>query len=220
MKKRIMNMKNIKALWDKHRVHGLELIFDTILLAFRYLSLSYGLRYAVSRLDDQRHAVRDNVVDLYCIIQLIVLSLVFGRGYSPIVDSIIVTYILFEMYLNLLNIIFIGKFPDINAPPASVERSILLLMLNVIEVVLAFGILYHHWLGLSRIEGFFKAVCVLGTIGYPDAIGWPILLVVLQVFLDFLLLVLVISSFIGELGIFSNKSISTKKEKGDGSHAH
>lgn len=196
--------KEIKALWSERRVHGLELIFATALLAFRYLSLSYWLRTVLPPPDDPRHTIRDNAIDAYCVIQFIALSLVLASGFSPIIDSAIVAYILFEIYLNLLNIVFIGKFRDINAPPASVERSILVLVLNIVGVVLAFGVLYRHWLGLSKVEGLFKAVLVLGTIGYPEASGKLVLLVALQVFLDVLLFVLVIASFVGQLGLFSH----------------
>lgn len=196
--------KEIKTLWDKGRVHGLELVVDTTLLVFTYLSISFWLRTVLPSPHDARRIVRDNTIDAYCFAQLVVLSLLLVGQCGPIVDSVIAGYILFEIYLSLLNIVFIGKFREINAPPASVERSILLLLLNIVQIILAFGILYRDWLGLSRLDGIFKAILVLGTIGYPDAPGSLVLIVVLQVFLDVLLFVLVLSSFVGQLGLFSN----------------
>jgi hypothetical protein len=198
-----MMQKTIKKLWKARPVHGLELIFDTVLLALRYLSVSYWLRTVLPSPRHPRRTIRDNTIDVYCIIQVVALAILLVGTFGPIVDSVIAGYILFETYLNLLNIVFIGKFPEINAPPASVERSILLLMVNVVEVVLAFGVLYRDWLGLSRVQGIFNAILVLGTIGYPQVHGRLVLLVALQVFLDVLLLVLVLSSFVGQLGLFS-----------------
>jgi len=117
---------------------------------------------------------------------------------------VIVGYVLFDIYLNLLNIVFIGKFSEINQPPLSIERSILLLMVNVVEIALAFGILYRDWLGLSTLKGVFKAILVFGTVGYPQSSGNLVLLVALQIVLDVLLLVIIVSSFVGQLGLFSN----------------
>lgn len=195
--------KDIQQLWRKRSVHGLELIFDTILLALRYLSISYWLRTFLPAPEDPRHTVRDNAIDAYCVLQLLALLVLLANPFGAILNSVIAGYILFEIYLNLLNIVFIGKFRDINAPPASVERGILLLSLNVLEVVLVFGVAYRDWLGLSTVDGIFKAVLVLGTIGYPEAPGNFVLLVALQVFLDLLLLVLIVSSFVGQISLFA-----------------
>ncbi len=122
---------------------------------------------------------------------------------GPVANSLIAGYVIFDIYLNLLNIIFIGKIRAIDAPPVSIERSILLLFMNVLEVVLAFTIFYRDWLKLSTMDALFNAILVLGTIGYPNAAtGGLSLLVALQVLLDLLLIVLVISSFVGQVGLF------------------
>lgn len=195
--------KDIKGLWQERRVHGLELVFDTALLALRYLSLSYWLRRVLPAPDSVQRTSRDNAIDVYSIVQLVILSLLLVG--APIASTVIASYILFELYLNLLNIVFIGKFPKINAPPASVERSILLFILNIVQVVMVFGIFYRDWLGLTRLEAVFKAVLVFGTVGYPEP-GNLAPLVALQVFLDVILVLLVLSSFAGQLALFSNSN--------------
>jgi hypothetical protein len=194
-------------LWRPDReVHGLELLCDTVLLALRRLSISYWLRCFLPGPDDPRHTTRDNAIDGYCVFQLLALLILIPGCFGPVVDSVVAGYILFEIYLNLFNIVFIGKIRVINSPPVSIERSLLLLFLNVFEVVLAFGILYRDWLKLSTVDGFFKAVLVLGTIGYPQASGWWVVLIALQVLLDFVLVVLVFSSFAGQVGLFRSAS--------------
>ncbi|MEX0804113.1 MAG: hypothetical protein WD688_12475 [Candidatus Binatia bacterium] len=192
---------NVRSLWRDRQVHGLELFFDSLLLVLRFLSISYWIKTLLPDPTDSRR--RDNAIDVYCVAQLIILLVILPFGFGPIADSIITGYILSDIYLNLFNIIFIGKIRSINAPPVSIERSILLLFINVLDVVLAFSIFYHHALGLSPMTAFFKAVLVLGTIGYPEnATGFWVLLVSLQVFLDFVLIALVFGSFVGQVGLF------------------
>lgn len=80
----------------------------------------------------------------------------------------------------------------------------MLLFVNILEVVFAFGILYRYFLGLSTVSAIFKAVLVFGTIGYPEeAKGALALLVALQILLNFVLVALVISGFVGRIGLFS-----------------
>lgn len=195
--------ENIKTLWRERKVHGLELLVDTVLLALRYLSISYWLRRLLPAAGSPERPLRDNAVDAYSVLQLVVLLVLLANPFGRVVSAVVAGYIVFEIYLVLLNIIFIGKFRDINAPPASVERSILLLGLNVVQVVLAFGVAYRDWLGYSTVDGIFKAVLVLGTVGYPEnASGNLVLLVALQMLLDLILVVLLISSFVGQIALF------------------
>ena len=195
---------NVRILWSDPRVKGLERFFDTFLLLLRFLSLSYLLKRFF---DGPRRTMRSSVIDAYCVLELTVLVILLVVNLGPVLESVVAAYILFEIYLNLFNIIFIGKFPAINAPPASIERSILLLFMNVLHVVVAFAVFYQHWLKLSSVDAFFNAVLVLGTIGYPTAaVGWRCLLVSLQVLLDLVLLVLILSSFVGQVSLFRRSS--------------
>lgn len=188
----------VKAPWRSRRVHGLELFFDTGLLVLRIVSISYWLRSFLPP-PGGPGTRRDNAVDLYCVSQLVVLLGLLWASFPTVVDSIITGYILFEIYLNLFNIVFIGKLGTDEAPPASIERSILLLFLNGLQVTLGFGIVYRDWLHLSPLEGFFNSVLVMGTIGFPNAAsGWYQLFVVGQVFLDLALVVFFFSTFAGE----------------------
>jgi hypothetical protein len=57
-------------------------------------------------------------------VQLLALLILLCFDLGPVVDLFIAGYILFDIYLNLFNIVFIGKIRAINAPPVSVERSI------------------------------------------------------------------------------------------------
>src|SRR5262245_51605916 len=98
---------NVTALWRDRKVHGLELIFDTVLLVLRYLSVSYWLRGRLPDPHDPKHTTRDIAIEIYCLVQFIALVVLLATGLGRIADSIIAGYILFEIYLNLFNIVFI-----------------------------------------------------------------------------------------------------------------
>ena len=114
-----------------YSLHGLELLFDTLLLMLRTLSLSYWLRVPFERRNDTTR--RNNIVDGYCLAELIGLSWLLLCSRHPASDKIVCAYILFEIYLSLFNIVFLGKFPNINNRPPSIERDILLMFLNVLH---------------------------------------------------------------------------------------
>jgi hypothetical protein len=70
-------------------------------------------------------------------------------------------------------------------------------------VKLIFAIFYKHALGLPVIDSIFQATLVLGTAGYPDVCGVAQLIVVLQIFLDLIIVLLLLSAFAGEVGLFN-----------------
>jgi hypothetical protein len=194
---RIKMKSDIAVLHEKRPVEGLEFYFDSLLLRLRLYSPSYLLNYSRPK--------SKLLVDLICLVQFLVLLVVVFLSATSLTFAIAV-FILYEIYLCLLNIVFIGKIREINAPPASIERSILLSLLNVLEVILAFGIFYKYWLELNTSDALYGAILVLGTIGTPldfDLMPWKgRLLVGAQVFMNLFLIVLILGSFIGQVGLF------------------
>jgi hypothetical protein len=194
--------ENLSILRKSGSVHGIELLFDSFLLFLRLFSISYRLTAFCSD-----PTTRSDMVDIYCVLQLVALLVCVFLPVPNSVGCFIAAYVLFEIYLNLFNIVFIGKFSKINAPPVSVERSLLLLLLNAFDVVLAFTLFYRHWMRLSTGCAFYGACLVLGTIGTPPlpdtGEGRP--LIILQIFLDLLLIVLFLSSFAGQIGLFQRE---------------
>lgn len=194
---------SLKHLWCNSEIKGIERLFASLLLILRIFSILYFIRRFLPESNSQKYWVGLSIIEVYCILELMVLIFILIIRFGPIVDSVIAGYILFEIYTALLNIIFIGKFKEINDPPSSIERSLILLLMNVFHVVLAFTIFYHYCLDLIVIEALFKAVLVLGTVGYPEqAKGWPSLLIALQIFLNLILILLILGSFIGQLKVF------------------
>jgi hypothetical protein len=94
------------------------------------------------------------------------------------------------MYLYHFTIILSEKlFP----PPASVKRSLLLFLFNLVEVTLTFAIFYQLCLGLSSTDAIIQSTLVFSTLGYPpEAKG----MAAIQSVLDFLLVAIFLSNIV------------------------
>jgi hypothetical protein len=191
-------------------VYGLEYLFDFFLLVLRYLSVSYWMRFPFERQGSVRW--RNNAVDAWCCVELVVLLVLLARSNNCILNTGVCIYVLFEIYLSLFNIVFVGKFRDINYPSPSIERVILLMFLNVLHVVCVFAVLYRTWSAttMSWQHALSQAVRVLGTVEAP---AQPALWVDLQILFDLLLLVIFLASFVGQVGVFRAPSGSQTKSQ-------
>jgi hypothetical protein len=182
-------------------VHGIERLFIGTILLLRILSLSSWLRLCFPQPRTKRQRVRDNAIDAYCVLQVLTVGTILGLHTTGVLSVVIAGYILFEIFLVNLNIVFVGKFPELQAPPASIERTIILLFMNLVEVVGIFAVFYAY-AGLSRIDAIFNSALVLGTVGYPPLHGPAKLVIILQVFLDLILGLLLLSTLAAHMGFF------------------
>ena len=108
-------------------------------------------------------------------------------------------YLLASTVVVLFNVLFLTKLSFIG-PVASNERTLLLFLLNIVQVVLAFAILYRLTLpnlNLNPWKALFKSLLVFGTIGYPEGAE---LIVGIQIATDFVLLAVFLAFFVGRLG--------------------
>ena len=196
-------LKDFASFRAKPNVYGIERLFVSAILLLRLASSSYWFRSYLPSARGDRRWVRDNAIDLYCVVQvlaLVVLLVVWARHLFAVWIG---AYILFDLFLVLANVIFVGKFPDLQARPASIERTIILLLLNVLVVVFAFAIFYRYTLRLGISSAVFHATLVLGTVGYATGLqGSAQLLIACQIGFDLILTVLLLSSFVGQLGLF------------------
>jgi hypothetical protein len=144
---------------------------------------------------------------------LILVVLLFVANLKTLVTSVVI-YILFEMYLNLCSIFFLprqkqlGLSPPslrpsaVNEPSTRAERSILLLLLNIVQLILVFAIFYRASVpGLSPSGALCAAVLAFGTLATPPGVSAA--LVAVQVALDFILVAAILANFVGQAGPFS-----------------
>jgi hypothetical protein len=210
--------RQIRSLWSREsEVQGLLRIFDTGLLILRFISVSYWLKdvFCAGRNatedspaeDPQRVRLRrDNMTELYCVGQL--LLLLISAGFSSLwVSAILALYVVFEVYLNLLSILFIPRRETIgpkksrerpsaiNEPSTSVERNLLLVFVNVVQVLVAFAIFYRYLTPTVNFgRALLEAILVFGTVGYSERPERGFLIAV-QILLDFVLIVAIVGSF-------------------------
>lgn len=103
-------------------------------------------------------------------------------------------YFLASTIVILLNVLFLTK---IFGAPASNERTLLLFIINVIQIILAFAIFYRRQLGLRTGQAFFEVLRVFGTLGYPEGAEF---IIGCQITIDFMLFAVFLSFFVGNLG--------------------
>jgi hypothetical protein len=194
----IMLDGKLKKLWRQEPpVRGLELLVDCLLLVLRSVSISYWIRAPFERKSNVRW--RNNLIDLYCICQLLLLAALLIWSDHFILNTCLSIYVLFEIYLTVFNIVFLRKFPDINYPPPSPERVILLMLLNVVQVLSAYAVMYRAWsfTPITWRHAVSEAVQVLGTISVPPQRA---ILADSQILLDLLLLVIFLANFVSQVG--------------------
>jgi hypothetical protein len=110
----------------------------------------------------------------------------------------IAIYFLVSIIVYLLNVVLLDHkvFGEVRSP----ERSLILFILNVAQVVLIFAIFYRSKLpDLGALDALVVALLVFGTVTLPnEAVAEPI--AAIQVAADFMLLAVFLAHFVGGLG--------------------
>jgi hypothetical protein len=92
-----------------------------------------------------------------------------------------------------LSVVFLSK---VFGPVFSAERSLILFICNVMQIVLMFSIWYEVEANQTKWEALFSALLVLGTLGYKG----PKVLVGFQIATNFLLLAVYLAHLVGRVG--------------------
>ncbi len=174
-------------------VRGIERTFDLIICALKITPLSQIIQFFWGRRDQGPTLF----IDMYVVVATILLGgLLWVSDVVPWLSAGVAGYILASAIIILLNVLFLSKLSFIG-PAASNERTLLLFMLNVAQVVLAFAIFYRLTLHIPARRALFEAVGVFGTISYPKGVN---AIVGLQIVIDFMLLAVFLAFFVGRLG--------------------
>jgi hypothetical protein len=100
----------------------------------------------------------------------------------------------------LLHVVLLSKvFGNI----FSAERSLILFICNVVQLVFTFSIWYELEANLLKEDALFKAILVFATLGYPKEA--PTVLVEIQIATDFLLLAIFLAHIVGRVGYRKDK---------------
>ena len=193
-------IRNIKAIWnnDHQDDNGIEKLVRLFLSSSQLLFPGVYIKYLACL---KGYEYRDLALDFYILLKVIfpLLILIYQwEEYSFVIWIMI--YVLFETVLYIPTLIFAS---DLFSKPRSYKRSILLLFLNYIEIVLAFGVLYScgnylnkpftHWF-----DAVYFSTITSSSIGYGDF--YPVttfgkVLVSIQAFLFLFFVVLFLNFF-------------------------
>jgi hypothetical protein len=152
----------------------------------------------------QQLSRRNRYIEAYVIIQFFALIVLLAIPQRVGVGScLLASYFLYEMLLNLFSIVFVGKLEGIYPKTPSIERSLLLFGINVLQVIVIYAIYYRGSFNFDPLVAVVHSALVFGTIGHP--LGKELdggIIVVTQIIVDFVLLAVFLSAFVGNLRAF------------------
>ena len=163
-------IQNIKAIWNNNHQddNGIEKIVRLFLSTSQLFFPGVYIKYLACL---KGYEYRDLALDFYILLKVTfpLLILIYHWQNYPFVLWIMV-YVLLETVLYIPTLIFAS---DLFSKPRSYKRSILLLFLNYLEIVFAFGVLYSCDNYLNKpLENWFDAVyfstITSSSIGYGD----------------------------------------------------
>jgi hypothetical protein len=192
---------------EKDSSAGLERQVRRISIILRCLSVQFLLVACCPEDDKTKHARRNVLVDRLVVAQCILTILLWGLTPPEMLRgaSIVVAYLLFCLFLSLLNIVLFSNVPSISQGTTSVTRSLILLFVNVVQVTFSFAVFYRYAFNLKPNEAIYGAFLVLGTVGLPNVVGSNFL-IPLHITANILLLGFIVAIYIGRVPLgFYNK---------------
>jgi hypothetical protein len=198
-------LENIKS----SKVEGIERVVAIGLWHLYLYSLLFWITVRLATGLEGRQRSAERIVEWYAPARL-GLSIVFTILFPPILLWVVfpfLVYLLLELYVALLLIVFVSKY-NISAVPGfhprrSIERLLILIILNVSEVTVVFALFYR--LFLKQDPGGFVAIAyaieVFGTVGTPPVspTDGGLFTVAFHLVADFVLLAILLTMLVGRL---------------------
>lgn len=178
-------------------IGGLEKVFALLFYSSRLVLISEWLSFCiVGAIRGKADKDKDRcITDLYVALKTIFVALSVALPLEPVswVMRAVLSYLLAETYLSLLNVVFIGTLPQ--ERKISIGRTLLLLIFNAVQIVLTFALFYRTPLYPDKWKAIYTSVQVFGTISFPadQAPG----LATVQIALDFIFLAVVLARLVG-----------------------
>ena len=163
----------VRSIYRNKTLFGLERWVMLSLAVIRFVLPSMIINTLAGRFAFPRNKV---VVDVYCLLKVLTLLLILRTGSGSTTWAFIIAFLLLvDLYVYLLSVIFLGR-SGLYAQPASINRSILLALLNFLEITAAVSIVYLHIAALcyagnsvtSWHQAFYFSIITGTTIGFGD----------------------------------------------------
>jgi hypothetical protein len=162
--------RNVKTIWNNehHDDVGIEKIFRLLLALSQFISPGTYIKQVFGK---KGIAAQEFAMDIFVVFKVVfpVLILMNDWQRNPVVFFIIMWFMI-DTCLYVPTLIFAS---DIFSKPRSYRRSMLLVFLNYIETVLAFGVIYasatkfnkpfEHWF-----DSIYFSFVTSATVGYGD----------------------------------------------------
>jgi hypothetical protein len=190
----------LEAVWENthHNDTGLERILRLFVIAVQFLFPGIYIRQSVFR---RGQTIKNTLIEIYVLIKLIfpLALLYFDQSHNPVGLSI-ATYFLLETFTYVSSLVLVS---DLHVETKSVNRSILLLLINYLEITINFALIYEGFDMLSTnaitgIDHLYFSFVTSASLGFGDI--YPVtqagkVLVCFQTFVLLVFVVLFINHF-------------------------
>jgi hypothetical protein len=195
-------VENIKSVWDnkKHVTFGIERILRLILSIQPFVFPGLYIRH-ISGLNGM--LTRKITNELYVIVKLLIPMFLLKYEIITLPLTILIIYLLSETILYQLALLFLS---DIYKRPISINRNMLLLFINYLEVTIDYAYLYFAFKAIAvmeKIDWFYFSITCAATVGFgdysPENVSGKIISIT-QMFVMMLFIVLFFTSYIARFG--------------------
>lgn len=206
---------------DQFTLSLLERSFMILLVSIRSFSLSHLTDFT------RKYKTRSQLSELYVIFWFLILCIIFYYYsiFNSIIFTILVCYRIIQGVNYRLCILFVDRYKK-NWGLRSLNRSLILLIINYFEIVIGFSYLFLITKSIgycptqiitSRLDAFYFSIVTITTLGFGDIS--PInrigrFLALSETILGILLIVLVIGSFL--TGVKNIKQLEKSYETHNG----
>jgi hypothetical protein len=180
-----------RKIWS--RLNGIECLIALFLYVLWAFTLSFWLRIILCRIF---RGIRQTLVIEAYVAGSAILAIAVWLWVPTFWWAILCSYFLFSTVVVLLHVVLLSKvFGDIE----SAERSLILFMCNVVQLVFTFSIWYELKASQAKGEALLNAILVFGTLDYPHNAN-AMVVVAVQIVTDFLLLAIFLAHIVGRVG--------------------
>ncbi|MCK4667921.1 hypothetical protein KAU33_14290 [Candidatus Dependentiae bacterium] len=199
------NFRILKEIWNdkESESYGIERVFKLFLNLIQLVFPTIYIRLLFKGL--RTGSIRF-IIDVYLILKLVLPILVlYLSWYKSVTVIIINVYLMLETGFTILGLIFLSES---KSSKISYKRSILILIINYLQVTLGFSLIYAGYDLLNKrltpFEAVYYSFVTMTTLGYGDY--FPVsdagkLMVILQLIVFILFVVLFINYFSHKLNI-------------------
>ena len=199
------NFRILKEIWNdkESESYGIERVFKLFLNLIQLIFPTIYIRLLFKGL--RTGSIRF-IIDIYLILKLVLPILVlYFSWYKSVTVIIINVYLMLETVFTILGLIFLSES---KSTQISYKRSILILIINYLQVTLGFSLIYAGYDLLNKrltpFEAVYYSFVTMTTLGYGDY--FPVsdagkIMVILQLIVFILFVVLFINYFSHKLNI-------------------